>query len=148
MGRRLGLEVLGAVLAGELDPGLGERAELLERDVLDGRQDLHAAGQLLAHAREVLADAAGVEAGDQLRHAIPACRPVTPPSRRCEKNRPNAAHRAEAAVVHGGAVELGAQDLREVEVAARAGVVAVEGGVDLVADLVAARPRARGRSAR
>ena len=45
--------------------------------------------QLRADAREVLAHAAGVEAGDQTRHTTPAWRPVTPPSRRWEKNRPS-----------------------------------------------------------
>ena len=62
MGRRLGLEVLGAVLPTQLDPGVGQRAELLQGHVLDGGEDLHAVGELVAHAGEVVADAAGVEA--------------------------------------------------------------------------------------
>ena len=101
---RLRLELLGAVLARECDAGLGEHAELLERDVLDGGEDLDArrvapgAGDLLAHALEVRAHALGVEAPDQLRHATPAWRPVTPRSRRWEKKR-SVVDRAQPAVV-------------------------------------------------
>src|SRR3954464_3630844 len=44
-------------------------------------------GDFLADAVEVRADRARVEAVDQLRHATPAWRPVTPRSRRWEKKR-------------------------------------------------------------
>ncbi len=93
MGPRLRLEVLRAVLARDGDPRLGEDAELLERDVLDGGEDLDlgrvapGAGDLLADPLEVRAHDARVDAPDQLRHAIPAWRPVTPRSRRWEKKR-------------------------------------------------------------
>ena len=73
-------QVLRAVLAHQRDAGLGERAELLERDVLDGGEDLDVAGSARpvaaarsprARARGSRARRAGVEAVDQLRHATP-----------------------------------------------------------------------------
>ncbi len=70
-------------------PASASVAELLQRHVLDRGEDLDAVGQLAADPLEVGADAGGVEAGDQTRHTSPAWRPVTPPSRRWEKNRPN-----------------------------------------------------------
>jgi len=89
---RLGHEVLGAVLAHQLDAGLGEHRELLDRHVLDRREDLHVGrvapggGDLGADPLEVRADHVGPQSGDQLNHTSPACRPVTPRSRRWEKN--------------------------------------------------------------
>ena len=56
---RLGHQVLGAVLADELYPAVGEPAELLDRHVLDRREDLHVGrvapggGDLGADALEV-----------------------------------------------------------------------------------------------
>src|SRR4029079_15662191 len=81
-----GGEILGAVLAEQRHARLGEHAELLERDVLDGRQQLRVA-DLRADTLRSLAPPRGVEAGDQARHTTPAWRPVTPPSARWEKNR-------------------------------------------------------------
>ncbi len=72
---------------------VGQRAELLERDVLDRGEDLHlvsgASGRrdLLAHALQVRAHPLRAQTPDQVNHAIPAWRPVIPLSRRCEKNR-------------------------------------------------------------
>src|SRR3954468_4055009 len=87
MRRGFCVEVLGAVLANHGHAGLGEHADLLECDVLDRGQHLHALADLVADSREVVGDAARVEAADQLRHASPAWRPVTPRSRRWEKKR-------------------------------------------------------------
>ena len=95
-----------------------------------------------------LRDGLDLEAGDQARHTTPACRPVTPWSRRCEKNSPGSAH-----IVHRldvvdlldpGCVQLRARHLGQVEVlGAHPRVVALEGLVDLLADLVAAAARRR-----
>ena len=38
-------QLLGAVLPHQLDPGLGQRRQVLGRHVLDGRQDLHLGGR-------------------------------------------------------------------------------------------------------
>src|SRR3954463_13366763 len=85
---RLGLggEGLRAVLAEQAPARLGEHLQLLQRHVLDRREQLRVA-DLLADAGGVLAHARGVEPGDQARHATPAWRPVAPPSARWEKNR-------------------------------------------------------------
>jgi hypothetical protein len=143
--RRLGLELLRAVLAEQRDARLRERAELLERDVLDRGEQLDVAGSRpRGAARDLLAHAVGVArraAPDQARHTTPAWRPVTPPSRRWEKNS------ASAHIVHRpGVVDLGtpaaraaARDGGEVEVALAArGRRSREARVDLLADLVAA----------
>ena len=45
----LRLEVLGAVLADDLDPGLGEDGHLLERDVLRRGDDRHPGPDVRAH---------------------------------------------------------------------------------------------------
>ena len=143
---RLRLEVLGAVLARERDPGRGERADLLQRHVLDGGEDLGPFGELRADPLEVLADAGDVEPADQSRHTSPAWRPVTPWSRRWEKNSSasHIVHRPRVVDAGAGGLEVAADDLREVEVAlADAGVAAVEDRVHLLADLVAAAARAR-----
>ena len=50
-GLRLGLELLRAVLAHDRDAGLGEDAELLDRDVLDRREDLDVSSPDLGRAR-------------------------------------------------------------------------------------------------
>ena len=108
-----------------VSPASAEHAELLERDVLDRGEDARprrvaaGVGDRRAHALEVGADAGGVEAGDQARHTTPAWRPVTPLSRRWEKNGRLGADRAQADVVDLDAVrlELRARDRREVEVA-------------------------------
>ena len=99
IGLGLGLELLGAVLAHQRQPGLLEHAQLLERDVLDRREQLDVArvaaralrgvGDLRPHALGARPHRLELEPGDQARHTTPACRPVTPPSRRWEKNRPN-----------------------------------------------------------
>ena len=138
----LRLQLLGAVLADERDAGLGERPQLLQRHVLDRREDLDAVRQLGADAREVLAHAAGVDAGDQARHTTPAWRPVTPPSRRWEKNRPNQhiVHRPMSCTVGNARfrrARCGGRP-RGRGCARRGGVVAGERRVDLLADLVAA----------
>ena len=63
----LGREVLGAVLADELEARLGEGGKLRGRHVLDRRAHLDAAGIAagcgypLAHAREVLGHPVGAE---------------------------------------------------------------------------------------
>ena len=110
------------------DPGLGKHAELLERHVLDRREDLHVGwvaaggGDLGPDALEVLPDRLRPQAPDQLNHTNPACRPVMPRSRRCEKNRASSrADRAQLDVVHGlhpGPLELVARDRLQVEVPA------------------------------
>src|SRR3954462_4064868 len=87
-------QVLCAVLAHHLDSRLREHGQLADRDVLDGGADAHVAGiaarcgDPLAHAREVVAYPRGSQPaeGHSLSHAMPPCRPVTPLSRRCEKN--------------------------------------------------------------
>jgi hypothetical protein len=91
----LGGEVLGAVLPHQLDARLGQRRQLRRRDVLDRGADLDSrrvaarGGDPLPDSVEVRAHARRVEAGDELHHqarqTIPHWRPVTPPSRRCEK---------------------------------------------------------------
>src|SRR5438309_975284 len=102
MGADLRLEVLCAVLADDADARLGQDVHLLDRDVLGRRAHLdrvgvapgmgRGAGDLPADALEVAPHAASVEPADQLRHTTPAWRPVTPPSRRCEKNSPGLEH--------------------------------------------------------
>jgi hypothetical protein len=57
---RLGLEVLRAVLASQRDAGLGQRADVLERDVLRRGEDLDAGAHLRAHLLEVRPHAGGV----------------------------------------------------------------------------------------
>src|SRR5206468_12707912 len=52
----LGLEVLGAVLADDLDPSLGERAEVLHVDVLRGGDDRHLGPELAANPLVALAN--------------------------------------------------------------------------------------------
>ena len=90
--RRLGDQVLRAVLADQRDAALGERPQLGHRQVLDRGQDLDlrgiatGGGDLLADARQVGGDPLGGQAVDQVNHATPAWRPVTPRSRRWEKN--------------------------------------------------------------
>src|SRR5215218_6757210 len=86
VGTRLGLELLRAVLAEQGEPGFLERRHLLQRHVLDRRQDVHAVADLGADSLEVVADAGGVEPGDQARHTTPDWRPVMPRSRRWEKS--------------------------------------------------------------
>ena len=104
--RGLGLEVLGAVLAEQRrarprraspSSSSGTYLTAARSSTSAGRgrarrarSRSHALGR--AHAR-------GVEAGDQARHTTPAWRPVTPPSRRWEKNSAEPAHRAQADVV-------------------------------------------------
>src|SRR5439155_9337594 len=90
-------EGLGRVLADQPDSGLGQRAHLLNRDVFRGREQLDLPGpppsaragglDPLLHREQVLAHALGLERRPCLyaSHARPACRPVTPWSRRWEK---------------------------------------------------------------
>src|SRR3954470_19079431 len=98
MGGTLLLELLGAVLAEQRDAGLRQRAEVVGLDVLHGGEQLHglrvaaraSRGRLDSRAHPV-----GVGADDvdvQARHTTPAWRPVTPPSRRWEKNSARSAH--------------------------------------------------------
>ena len=90
----LACEVLGAVLADERDARLGERAELVERHVLDRGEQLDVArvapggGDLVADARQVRR-ARGRRRGRGSAAATrsPPGGPVTPPSRRWEKKR-------------------------------------------------------------
>src|SRR3954451_21020425 len=99
VGGRLGLELLGAVLPQQREPGLVEDVEVLERDVLDRREQLDVVsvaaglarrlGDLGTHALEPAPHGLQLDAADQARHTTPACRPVTPRSRRWEKNSPN-----------------------------------------------------------
>src|SRR6185437_1539819 len=92
----LGHEILGAVLAEQGDACLGQRGQLVGRHVLGGCQQLDLArvapraGDLLADAVEVLADVLRPQSSELARHVrqmMPAWRPVTPLSRRWEKNR-------------------------------------------------------------
>src|SRR5205823_2403632 len=88
-------QVLGAVLAHERDPGLGQHRQLLGRDVLgggaqgDGVHVSPGGRDPLADTLEVVAHCGGAQAaeGQALSHAMPPWRPVTPSSRRWEKNR-------------------------------------------------------------
>ena len=76
----LGEQLLGAVLAHQLDAGLGQRRQVVRVHVLDRRQDLDLRADPLADPLEVLPHA--------VQHAPgPAWRPVTPSSRRWEKYR-------------------------------------------------------------
>src|SRR5947209_482879 len=77
----LGEQVLRAVLADQRDPCVGELGELVDADVLRRCADLDVVADARSDPLEVRPDALYVS------HAIPAWRPVTPPSRRCEKNR-------------------------------------------------------------
>src|SRR4051812_30357095 len=52
----LGLEILRAVLADDLHPGLGQRGELVHGDVLRGRDDGHLRPEVCADALVVGAD--------------------------------------------------------------------------------------------
>jgi hypothetical protein len=52
----LRLQVLGAVLADDLHPGLGQRGQVLERDVLRRGDDRDHRPDLLANALVALAD--------------------------------------------------------------------------------------------
>src|SRR5215208_3377571 len=102
VGRGLGLELLSAVLAQQRQPGLVQDMEVLERDVLDGGEQLDLVGaaaglasgvvDLGPHALEPAPHRLDLDAVDQARHTTPACRPVTPPSRRWEKNSDGSAH--------------------------------------------------------
>ena len=154
----LGLELLGAVLAHDRQAGLGDHAELLERDVLHRGEQLdlgRVAAGLLRRRGDLLADALGrgahrlgLQAGDQARHTTPAWRPVTPRSRRWEKNssgrRTSCTARRRGPLATPGGLELRPGDGGEVEVAlADARVVGREARVDLLADLVAAAARRR-----
>ena len=105
-GRGLGLELLRAVLAEQRDAGLGEHAEVLDVDVLDRGEQLDVAGiAARARARRRRSPRArgrrsrARAPASSARHTTPAWRPVTPPSRRWEKNSVVAAHRAQAGVV-------------------------------------------------
>ena len=57
----LGLQVLKAVLADQLHPGLGERAHLLGGDVLGRRQDLHLRAAASRTRSRFCADPLGVD---------------------------------------------------------------------------------------
>ena len=71
---RLLLQLLRAVLAQQREPGLGQRPDLVDRDVLDRGEDVHL-GRVAPGIRdlaldpiEVGADAGGVEVGELARH--------------------------------------------------------------------------------
>ena len=137
----LGLEVLGAVLADARDAGVGERAEVLERDVLRRRDDLDVARVAPPLARAAAAAIRSrVEAPSrQPRDAsLPAGGAVVAAVR--EEAR--VAHRAQPAVVDlldARRAQPGRRDRLEVDVAPqhRLGHVG-ERLAHLVADLVAA----------
>src|SRR5215208_7202472 len=76
-------EILRAVLAHERDARLSERGQVFGVDVLDRGADLDRVPDALADALQVSPDAVSV----YVRHTSPPWRPVTPPSRRCEKKR-------------------------------------------------------------
>ena len=122
-------------------PGLGEHAHLLGRDVLDRREDLDVlARRSRARTRARLsATRPRVEPADQLRHASPAWRPVTPRSRRWEKKRSRIARRAQAAVVD--LLRRRRPRRRARATALRSSVRSLRGEhrAHVVADLVAAR---------
>ena len=76
-----GVQILAAVKyvpVDELDARLGEHGELLDRDVLHRREDLHVGevaaggGDLGPDPLEVRTDVVGPEAPDQLNHTNPA----------------------------------------------------------------------------
>ncbi len=78
----LGRQILRAVLPHDLDPGCGEHGHVRQVDVLRGRDDRHGGPELVLERR----DSARVRPQATTR-AITPWRPVTPWSRRCEKNR-------------------------------------------------------------
>ena len=140
------------------DAGVGERADLLDRHVLDGGESSTSAGRARApppprspraRAARLRAHPLGVEAVDQLRHATPAWRPVTPPSRRWEKNSAGSRRSCTAPAswtsVHPGRPQPRARDRLEVDVApvAVAGPRSANARADLLAGLVAAAAGAR-----
>ena len=117
----LGLEVLKAVLADQLDPRLGEALELLGDDVLGRGQDLDVWPAALAHPLEVARarprDRCPGSAQASI-HARPAWRPVRPASRRWEKKSSGSqlVHRPlDSTGADARAVEQAARDLGQVE---------------------------------
>src|SRR4051812_48373073 len=94
--RALGEQLLRAVLPHQLDAALGQRRQLVGGHVLDRGEDLHvrrvatSCDDALTHPLEVVADELRAQARELARHVSqtsPAWRPVTPWSRRGEKNR-------------------------------------------------------------
>ena len=77
----LGLEVLRAVLADDLDPGLGQRAQVLERRRTSSPRRSSRRG------RARLGCARSSRAPSQAIRPTTPCRPVPASSRRCEKKR-------------------------------------------------------------
>src|SRR5436305_826066 len=90
IGLCLGDEVLGSVLADEVDPRLGQDPQLADGHVLHRSQDLDLADiparrrDLLTRALQICADRLGPQSRYRLNHTTPAWRPVIPPSRRWE----------------------------------------------------------------
>ena len=151
----LRLELLGAVLAEQREPRRGERADVLGVDVLDrgraGRRRRVARRRVARRRRSPRGSAralARTRSGLYARHTTPAWRPVTPPSRRCEKKsvaRTSCTARCRGRVPTPACASRVACDARQVEVAlprARARDVG-ERRVDLLA-----RPRSSSRARR
>jgi hypothetical protein len=91
--RGLGHELLGAVLAHDGDTAVGQCRQLLDRQIFDRGQDLHlrrvASGRCdrLPCPGQVARHRLRPQPADQVNHATPAWRPVTPRSRRWENSR-------------------------------------------------------------
>ena len=142
----LGLEVLEAVLADQLDPGLGERVHLLGDDVLGRREDLDLRPAALAHPLEVARARPRGRCRGSAQASIqtsPAWRPVRPASRRWEKNssglqlvqRPAASTASTPAAASSRRATSGRSSIRPSAIPSPSAANAVE---HLVADLVAA----------
>ena len=121
----LGLEVLEAVLADQLDPGLGERPHLLGGTYLVAARISTSAPQRSRTRSRLRRTVAGVDVADRLRPSIqtsPAWRPVRPPSRRWEKKSSGSQlvqRPLDSTALDPGAREQAARDLGQVEHAAR-----------------------------
>ena len=151
-GGRLGLELLRAVLAQQRDAGLGQRAELLRRHVLDGREHLDrvrvAAGRGTPR-RSSRARARGCRG----RARRPATRSAPPHDPRLAAGHAavaavaeealRVAHRAQRRRRATSSTPAAASCPRAIALRSTVRPRVAERGAHLVADLVAARPRAR-----
>ena len=157
-GRRAGLghQILGAVLPHERHAGLGERPAapragtyLIAARISTSAGSRPAAAISVADRGEVArATSSALQSVISSTTPRPAWRPVTPWSRRWEKNSSGRAERAQADVVarrHPGAARsCCARDRLQIEVAARRAPRPMRRRlVDLLSHLVAARPGAR-----
>ena len=141
----LGLEVLRAVLADDLDSRLGQGGHVVDGDVLRGRDDRHVGADLVADAREARGDLlSGQVQGRPVSRAAGPC--GAREKKRSERQRVQRSRRStlgragiERRLLGGGPeVELAFVDDAVSETVS-------EGARDLLAHLVAARPDRRAR---